>query len=162
MQKADYRGNSLELSLPDIVILTGAGISFVQPEVGVPIALIGGAMAVFPPTSLSGISVAVEQDNYDRTYVGLGVSWGKAYPVTAFSVSGYEGTLLNDWDNSREAEKKEIADFIAGWGANVTLAGPAGGRGITWSPPAKFAVVDTRAFPWQTGGSFGYTWMLPP
>jgi len=62
----------------------GAGYGISQlglPEVGLPIALVGGFMGVNPVTGPIGVGGAYEWDEYGHSYLSGQASYGRTYPA---------------------------------------------------------------------------------
>jgi RHS repeat-associated protein len=81
-RKPDYHGVSVDISLSWLVMGAGYGISQLGlPEVGLPIALVGGFMGVNPVTGPIGVGGAYEWDEYGHSYLSGQASYGRTYPA---------------------------------------------------------------------------------
>lgn len=153
----DYKGVSVEVSLPLLIMLTGLGLSEIGlPEVGLPVALVGGVLETYPWTSPLAIGGAIEWDRYGHYYVSGQVSWGHAWPEFPLAMNVY-GVRIFTEDNC-PATEEEVTQFIPGFSLGIGASALYGG-GVVWNPdfgkgfPGTFGLQTGWAFPLQIGGA---------
>ena len=153
----DYRGVSIEVSLPWLVMLTGLGLSEAGlPQAGLPTALIGAVLAANPVTGPLAVGGAFEWDPYGHHYGSLQLSWGHAWPAVPVAVNVYEVRIFTE--SSCSATEEEVTEFIPGFSLNVGASALYGGS-VVWNPklgmgfPGTFGLQTGWGFPLQIGGA---------
>ncbi len=136
-----YFSVAIGLDAPTIMMLAGAGLSFVGlPQVGLPLALAGAAFeaCAFTATPLCAavkllsVNVSATIDEYGNLYVGPQISWGKSI-LPFVAISDYLGTISSGNDSHVPTEA-EVRDNLSGISFS---AGTIGTGGISYSPFAQ-------------------------
>ena len=134
-----YHSVALGIDAPTLIALTGLGIAFFSPEVGVPIGLSGIAFEMCAYTGtplcaavkLASINAAFTLDTYGNLYIGPQISWGKSIlPVGAAS---YNMGFYFPEDGHVPTEI-EMEDSLQGFAVS---AGTIATGGWSFSPTAK-------------------------
>jgi RHS repeat-associated protein len=158
----DYRGVSVDVGVPFLMMATGYGASQVGlPEVGLPVLLAGLVLDANPVTAPLGVGGSVEWDNYGHHYVSGQMSWGQTWPTVPVGAS-YYGVKVFTEDN-RPATESAVMDFVSGPSINVG-ASALYGFSLVWNPafgrnfPGTAGIQSGWAFPLlQAGGSVGWS-----
>jgi RHS repeat-associated protein len=163
-REPDYRGVSVEVGVPTLVIVVGAGLSEVGlPEVGLPIVLIGTILDLNPVTGPVAIGGAFEWDVYGHHYGSVQASWGHAWPLWPVAVNVYGVRIFTE--GNRPAIEQEVTEFVPGW--SIGAGGSFGyGGGLVWNPnfgtdfPGTAGLQTGWAIPLQAGISIGYAFQI--
>jgi hypothetical protein len=156
------------------MMAAGYGLSYVAPEAGVPLALIGGAFEVcaFTGTLLcaavkaASIGPVATLDKYGNLYIGVEGSWGKS--MTPFiGASGDLGIIVNDhnllsggFPDIPPATEAETTSFLSGPALSFSCAFCAW-QSAAYSPSAE----DKWAYQQGIGTTvasinFSYSWLV--
>jgi RHS repeat-associated protein len=164
-REPDYRGVSVEVGVPTLVMLAGTGLSEMGvPELGLPIALVGAVLDLNPVTGPVAVGGALEWDNYGHHYGSLQLSWGHAWPTVPVAVNAYGVRIFTE--GNRPATEQEVTEFIPGVSANLEGLAIFGGS-LVWNPtfseefPGTFGVQTGSGFPpLQVGGSASFAFRI--
>ena len=136
-----YVSGSLGLDAPTIMMLSGAGLSFIGfPEAGAPIALAGAlfeacaftATPLCAAVKLLSVNISGTIDEYGNLYLGPQISWGKSI-LPFVAVSDYWGVISNG-NNSQVPTEAQTRDTLSGFSVS---AGSIVTGGISYSPLAQ-------------------------
>jgi hypothetical protein len=137
----NYVSGSLGLDAPTIMMLSGAGLSFIGlPEAGAPIALAGAAFeaCAFTATPLCAavkllsVNISGTLDEYGNLYLGPQISWGKSI-LPFVALSDYWG-VISSGNDSHVPTETETKDTLSGFSVS---AGSIATGGVSYSPFAQ-------------------------
>jgi hypothetical protein len=137
----NYLSLSLGLDAPTIMMLSGAGLSFVGlPHVGLPLALTGAAFEACAFTAtpfcaavkLLSVNLSGTIDQYGNLYLGPQISWGKSI-LPFVAVSDYFG-VISSGNSSHVPTEAETRDTLSGFSVS---AGSIATGGVSYSPLAS-------------------------
>jgi hypothetical protein len=158
-QRPDYYYGSVGVSVPDLVMLGGLGVSLVNPDVGVPIALTGGFLKL---TGLEWFDVGggLIVDRYQNIYFDLQVEVSYPRLPTDISIAAGYGELVDHRGCYVPPTEGELVENLEGPSLEFYI--PLGIWGTSLSPGAQVPAARehgiTNSF---IGGSFNLTFKLP-
>jgi hypothetical protein len=158
-----YYSLSLGIDVPAVMILTGAGVSLFQPEIGVPVALAGMAFEMCALTAsplcaavkLASVEAVLTVDRYGNIYLGPQIAWGKSI-LPIISVGFNAGTVITE--DKHIVTESELEQNLSGFSVG---AGTIATGGLSFSPgienPVSYYFVG---FPELFSINFSHSWQI--
>jgi RHS repeat-associated protein len=134
-----YYSLALGLDAPTLMMLSGLGMSYFAPEVGVPLGLAGAAFEACAFTAtplcaavkLTSVNAVFTLDKDGNFYIGPQVSWGKS--ILPFGAVSFNSGIYPTEDGHIPTES-EMEDSLKGLSFS---AGTIATGGLSYSPSAK-------------------------
>ena len=129
-------------------MVIGLGLSFLDPEMGVPVALVGGLLV---ESSLS-VGVSGEWDQYGDTWISLpNIALGKTLGGSPVSGDFLAGRILTG--RNEPATQNEAQDFLSGpsSAASGGILNLAAGGTLSWTAKNNLGVERHIMWPPQIG-----------